>query len=675
VYVVLRALVLVTAFDSTALWAYEPYMCGTIGRSLLGGGGDLPLAYYYDNAAGPVLMGFLVAPFYALFGASYLSLKLMSCTLGLGTLVLAWMLLRRVFDVRTANIAALLLAVAPATLAKYTLIAAGNHSENLFFTMLAAWAFFEMHARGVPRRWLFASGLFGGWAFTIFIGALTPLGLLAIAHVGLRGLLRSLRDVPLALVGFALGIAPLIWLNLGSGGRGLAFLAAKFGDPDPTAKPDFVGRIGSFFSTHLPAASTYPSFLGIPGRAADIAFLVITVLALAITLPIALRAAVEFARRCLRAPDEGGVDRQRALVFCLWFYLPLTALAFALSNLKMGGYQPPIEAGGYRYFLPHFVFVICLIAIASDALARKAHRIASVALAAAPIALGAFDLSMVDFTFANTNVGAHYEGHRFPQVARALMTPKLALTPEQIVAHAESFEPLLRSRVYFGLGYYTAFKLVFARNAQPVELTTLLAAFPAERRIDVARGIGALFRDPSRQKPESQAADRQRLLAWLQAREPYVEQVAEGLESEWNPIVVTRTQAALDAALGVLAAAPPELATAQARGFGVVCGRLLARDIDSERALITASFERVPQALRDVAFDGLGAGLLDGTESPRVRAPSVAWIPAASVPSVLAGYARREREIYGASTPLVEPKLDPALPSAWREAWAKVAGP
>ena len=50
-YVLLRALLLHTAFDETVMQQYELYPMGTIPK-LLSGAGEIPLHFHYDNAAG-----------------------------------------------------------------------------------------------------------------------------------------------------------------------------------------------------------------------------------------------------------------------------------------------------------------------------------------------------------------------------------------------------------------------------------------------------------------------------------------------------------------------------------------------------------------------------------------------------------------------------------------------
>ena len=85
-YVALRGLILYTAFDQTALTMFELYPMGTLAELRLQGV-HLPLSYFYDNAAGQILVGLLTVPFFALFGPTYLALKLVPFTLGFFTLV------------------------------------------------------------------------------------------------------------------------------------------------------------------------------------------------------------------------------------------------------------------------------------------------------------------------------------------------------------------------------------------------------------------------------------------------------------------------------------------------------------------------------------------------------------------------------------------------------------
>ena len=44
---------------------------------------------------------------------------------------------------------ALLFALGPPALARYSVVCSGNHFENVFFTTLALFSFYRLHERGV----------------------------------------------------------------------------------------------------------------------------------------------------------------------------------------------------------------------------------------------------------------------------------------------------------------------------------------------------------------------------------------------------------------------------------------------------------------------------------------------------------------------------------------------
>ena len=127
VYLGLRALVLWSAFDAVAIPAYELNPMGNIGHLTLGGWYGAPPTKFYDNCGGHLVTGFLAAPAFALFGESYLALKLVPVLLGLGSLILVWAICERSFGRSAAVVATLLFAVGPPTLFKYSMLAKGNH--------------------------------------------------------------------------------------------------------------------------------------------------------------------------------------------------------------------------------------------------------------------------------------------------------------------------------------------------------------------------------------------------------------------------------------------------------------------------------------------------------------------------------------------------------------------
>ena len=648
VYFVTRGLLLVTAFDELALPAYELHPMGTVARDIVGPASTVPRHIYYDNAAGHLLISHVVAVFYRVLGPSYLSLKLASFVWMVPALLLLWTILRRTFGERAAAVGALLFALPPTTLAKYSLIVVGNHSENLPFLLLTLWAFLAAHAAPSPgrARWrFFLAGLCAGLNLLIFLGALLPIGLLMLTHLGLRGWRRTLGDLPALGGGLALGALPLLFLNLTGEARGLGFLEAKFSGPGGGFDAGLFGRrVVKFFAVHLPRAATHPDVPGLPGRVTGWLFLGCTALAYAVCLPAAGRAALALARgafgRGVDAPELGAV-----LLVPLMLLLPATALAFGLSNLVIGGHGPPVAAAGYRYFLPHLTVAILLIAVATSRLWERRRRAAGGALAGTALATGLTTVVLIDLGFSRPNPGAHYDGYNIRNHALSLHLLKNGLTKEQIVEYTESFMPIFRERIYFGLGFHNTWK---GRTLGiPTELEALLAPYPEERRADVARGVGAQLAH-RRAGPGVLAPEALRLaVEWVESGLPHAEQVAEGMCTRWDPVLEHELPGQLERNRRLLASVPDILREPVARGFGLDCGRTLRRGIASERRWIAEEIERLPPDLRPAFFRGLGAGFADGREVPGMPASIEELVPEELAAEVRDGFRERRVEIFG----------------------------
>ena len=650
-YLATRGLVLYTAFDRVALPQFELFSMGTMARDLLGPASDVPLVIYYDNALGQFLMAVLSAASFRLFGASYLALKLVSFVVLFPGLFLVWSFLRRHFGTLAAAVGAFLFALPPTTMFEYSLIVVGNHGENVTFTMLAVLAFFRVHSSTHRTAALFLAGLAGGVALAIFLGALVPVALLFATHVGLVGWRRGLREVPVATAGLLLGLVPLLLANALAGGqRGWAFLAAKFGESDAGFDAGlFAQRVGDFFALHLPRAGQFPDWLGLPGAVPGTVFLAAFVAAYALSLPGAVRSVAELVRGGLgggalaAARDEAGGALPRAVLPLLILYLPLTAIAFGFSNLRMGDHA---GSAGYRYFLPHFLFAILLIAIAAG---RRSGTL-RLGLLVAAFAPGLFSLDLIDPSFSRPNLGAHYAGYNMKQNARVLLMPKNGLTVPEIVRLAESYPPIFRARVYYGLGFYEPFgREPIGRHAEDTILSELFAAYPEERRPDLGRGAGTLLWSTDERPVPAEAWT---LLArWHAEGDPSAGWAAEGLCSKWGPLREGELAGHLQLNLGAVSRSHADqdlpLAAAVARGFGLDCGRLLRRGIRSEIEAVDAARKRIPAEVSRDFYFGLGMGLADGGEEPAIPGRSVEWVPKGRGTAVVNGFLSRLAEIYG----------------------------
>lgn len=654
VYFALRALVLSTAFDEVAMPQYELFPMGTI-PLLVGVDGGLPIVRVYDNAAGQILTGLLAIPSYALFGETYLALKLVPLLLGALALLALWACIRRLTDARAANTAALLFALAPTTLFKYSMLASGNHFETVVFTTLALWLWVRGAARGTG---LFRFGLACGFALFVFLGAITPIALLLAAHVGVRGLRSAARDAGRIAAGFAVGIAPLVYLNWATGARGLEFLSTRFSPATQDSGLDFARvaeRLQQFLFEHLPSAAQFPDFGPLPGAWARGLVLAAFVASYVSLVPGALRAAWGLLTALLDKGDERRTTIPlRSVVAALALaYLPLTAFAFATSTFTITPRPSPMDAESYRYFNTHFLFAIVVIALAAwrwSEFGRVQGRVLlggfGRAVTGACFVAGSFNLALTHWNSPVQGQGGYYDGYKLRQVATQLISPRNGYSHEEIVEMVESYPPAYRPWLYQGLGRVLAVQRVMASKGGPLELWPILERFEPRRRADVARGFGTCFRYASRVNSKFDA----RFLSLLEERtaagDPLAGPAVEGLATDWEIPMGRDLQRDMLEMVQLFTTLPAPLRPAYARGFGAVCGRKLRRGLPFDVELVSAAAERVPPEYAVPFFEGVGAGLEEGLRRERMP-PDIAPLlgPNFDPAALERGRARRASEL------------------------------
>jgi hypothetical protein len=621
VFVCLRALVLHTAFDEVGLWMYEINPMGTIAELALRGV-RVPAYFFYDNAAGQVLAGYLAVPAFLVLGSTYLALKLVPFAMGIGTFFLVFALLRDAFSARAAMLGAWLLALAPTTLFKYSIVCSGNHFENLFFTSIVLVLFYRMHRNGVTAARLLAAGAAAGFSIFVFLGAVIPVGILGGVHAWVRGFRATLRDLPTLLGGFLVGIAPLLALNAFTAGRGANYLAAKFGESDApaaSASGSFLSRIGSYLFEKLPISAAYPDVGPVGAGTLSRIF--------AIAITIALFAAL---LSVLRKDFAGRFERVALLPFVL--YLPLSALAFGLSNLVVYELAGPLRFSAFRYFLPVLLFGIVAVAVVCARGIERGGpaRAGAAALYAAAFLPGLANLRIVDWTFSNTGLGSKYDGYDLSKLARTLLAPKNRLSQEEITRYLGTFPGPLRARVARALGFNLAVGQVLrdghgldAVRKGRIDLDALVAPYDVSDREEVARGagIGARF------LKFSERAELEDLVALVarsregatSASAPFLPAFLEGpAMTNPNLPLASAVSGALGETGGLIQRARDdgerEIAAGLARGDGILCGALLRRGIASDRRGVEAALENLPEELRIEFYRGLGRGCAEGDE-------------------------------------------------------------
>lgn len=698
-YLLLRGLLLHTAFDEVGLWMYEVNPMGTLAEMCIRGI-RVPPYLFYDNAAGQVLAGYLTVPAFLLFGPSYFALKIVPFSMGLGTLFLVHALLKDAFGRTAALLGAWLVVFAPTTFFKYSVVCSGNHFENVFFTSIVLFLFYRVHGGAIRPARLLGLGTAAGFAIFVFLGAVIPVGILALMHLGIRGPRRFLRDLAPLAAGFAAGLSPLLVLNAWTAGRGASFLAAKFGGEGAIGSSALVrvpGRIWSYLAEKLPLAADYPGFLGVRGSWLGWAF----ALALIVAFLAALPSAVGGVRGFLGASSGPSAASERARfedarLVPMVLYLPLSALAFGLSNLVVYRLDGPLSFSAYRYFLPAFLFgILAIAAVCARGLERGGwRRVGAMALYAAALLPGASNLGLVDWSFSHTGLGFRYDGYDLSKIARALVSTKNRLSQAEIHAFLADFPPLLRARVTRALGFNLAVLQVIEEGGRGpdairtarVDLDPLLAAYAERDHAEIARGAGIA----ARFLQYSSGADLGDLLGLLgrtceqasAAARPHLPAFLEGVATP-NPILplAGRTATILRES-GVLAeraltAFPPEvaprLANGLARGDGWLCGGLLRRGIPGDVLSVSGALETLPRELRSSFFRGLGAGCADGGEAPGL--PRGFPIPDAEKEDFWAGFASRLASVHGpgaeAAISAVQSGWSPAERAEFARAWVE----
>lgn len=673
-YVAVRALVLASNFDAVAMPVYELALSGDLAKLAVEGGSGAPLYEYFDNGGGQVITGLLAVPLYALLGDGYVVLKLVPFALGLATLVIGWRLLDRHWNRTAANLGALFLALPPPTLLKYTLLAKGNHGESLCFQFLALALFLSAHAGGLRIRALFAAAVAAGFAVSFYFGSGVLLAGLAIAHVGMRGWRAAFTDLRVVLPGFVLGLAPLIWLDVASGGQGRRFLAAKLGvgvaaTADSAGGP-FLARVWELFVQILPQAGVFEDLGPISGRSASALYLAAFAIAW-----------LTLARRWLgpALSSDGAARFERWKHAPLVLYLPLFAVVYGASSFDFDVYMPPVEVGRFRYLVPFFAFAALGLAIAAgDRIERgRRMRMPSVALPGAVLAAGLFSLPIVDWTFAKRELAAKYPGYFMHYQANVALSPAEDSTTERptfdlarAARDVAGLAPVFAKDAYEGMGFRLAQAEEVYATLDAAALARIVAPWPAARRIDLARGLGCWIGGRASLNETRLRRLRSSVDALLASGDPLAQYAIEGLCIGFVYPLAIQAPGELARKAHLRNVLPASALPAWRRGQGIACGRLLRRGIASEVELWLAYARPIPAEECDDFWFGAGWGAADAVVEPSWPAEVDLWAPAERRRAFFAGYGAALRHVWGeASVAGWSERLAPALPAADRAAF------
>jgi hypothetical protein len=407
-------------------------------------------------------------------------------------------------------------------------------------------------------------------------------------------------------------------------------------------------------------------------------------------LPGAFGGVLGLLRGALR-PEKARFESVRLVPIVL--VLPLSALAFGMSNFKILVYAPPLEVAGYRYFLPLLLFAILAIAVVADRWWERGGvaRVGAVLVYAPALLGGLTSLAIVDWTIARPNLGAYYDGYDLSKLARGLLSTRNALEPAEIRSRLQSFPPAVRGKVTraigFNLGVFLIEKKGLAGALESV-VPEILDTYPASAREDLACGVGIAARfhvaisgagegelldglDRSWGVwPESasggadeagDAAERLALVRGACLRNPTLplaEQTRSILEST-HALLVRR--GASDSA--------DSLDLAFASGQGHLCGRLARRGIPADLASVRDEARRILElspAYAGSFWEGVGAGWVEERE-PAEPFDVLRGIPGFDADRAASGAGRSVARVHREATE--------AAARAWRDSIAPAERP
>lgn len=704
VYVGLRAWLLATAFDDVSIPVYEHSPMGNLAAAVDGVGAQhaygAPIAQYYDNCGGHLVTGLLAAPLFRVFGDSYLSLKLVPVGLGLLTLLAIFALVRCALvgvpgRDAAALCAALAFALGPPTITKYSMLAKGNHFENLVFQLAAVGLVLRAHQSDLRARWVFAAGVASGFAIFVYMGSLLTvaiLGCLSLLVAAARGPAVLARKAGVAALGLFVGLLPVLWIQLASGGRVANFLAQKAGAREKLPLMERVPqRWRAFVEEIAPQAACFPDLGSLPGAVAELLFWGLFAscwLGLAVWFLTSLRAAWRAGRLERRGdapePDAGQASSERPALRCLLLgllvgYLPVWFAAYSVGRFDFDRYQPPVEIGQFRYLVPHFLFATMLIGVALGAAWVRAGALAILArvgVAALAVTwlfllpLGGTQLSPAALRYAGHDM-RHYSKIVLRDGVRDPETKLMSWDEARIAAWVESLPVAARHATYFGIGYGKGVTLEpsLRSGALPTIdflLGQVLADCPQRYQADVAWGLGSLLR---RWYPQPTGGLIPRLVAQADASQhPLAPHVVEGLALEYAYPLARITPAVLGLTGELRTQLPASQRGSLQRGAGRYLGALWLRDLPRDREPVRVALSAVPEPEQADLWFGFGFGLIAELAGPATRPRAAleldalrALCPAAYLSDLFQGLGAGVRHVLDAdAAPLIDQGLDPA---------------
>lgn len=256
-YLSVRLMVLFCATDRVTL--DEELYRGNIAKELISG----PAFPFFDYQrseyeGGSLVSGVLALPFFLLFGAKLLSLKLVVLSVGTGIFILWYLFLDRFFSRRVAVWTSLLLIFLPPVWIKGSLCSFGAQYETIFFNILALSIFYQIFFLEKKKVLFGLLGAVCGFGLFFHYSFLPTLLTIILFWYIFDKKFFLKNDFFIFAAGFLTGFAPWIWYNLTHNFQGLIAcdhpISYWFARNNPA---NFILRLKNFFTMDVPGIFTF----------------------------------------------------------------------------------------------------------------------------------------------------------------------------------------------------------------------------------------------------------------------------------------------------------------------------------------------------------------------------------------------------------------------------------
>ena len=509
-FLALRLAVLFSSLDE--LYEEEELYRGTVAKEIIQGP-LIPLWEYLDYQVeyfpgGTLVVGILAVPFFLFFGQTYIALKLVGLSFALGAFILWYLFLERFFNRRTAVFSALLFIFCVPFYTKTSLITWGAHPEANFFTILSLFIFYVIffsEDAGLDIRRIYQNngknflllGLvsgFGLWFVQTYLFTIAFSFLFWFAFD--QGFFR--RKVFLIYgLGFLAGFSPAICY-------GLFYNASLFqiNGRSPLADIllcDFQGalfKLSRLLADELPASFLFADFFRIPGIFLSYSYYAIFIIAFIGLLwfnrkglfVLAKSLAYPITLKKVKIPSLSVFKEQGIILYPLFFFLVYALSGYSLSPVPWKEHEAWSDYIGYRYLIPVVPFILAIIGLFADRIAKKAVLPAGILLG---VTLGLGLIGNIGLVSLN-KFGRFFADKGY---SYNIIGDKVGLrVKDNLGKYLEPFEKLagpLRLQFYEGLGSGLAWRL---REEGIDEVMKVFdREIRAEYRPSLYKGWGVIF--------------------------------------------------------------------------------------------------------------------------------------------------------------------------------------